>query len=71
MQQKAEMCIRDRGNVGGRADDYTFEAGYTYNFTVYLLGQNDATAVEIIPGGGTPNTLSLIHILSLNMSVML
>ena len=46
-----------QGNVGGRANDYTFEAGYTYNFTVYLLGQNDATDVEIIEGGGsTPNT---------------
>ena len=44
-----------QGNVGGRANDYTFEAGYTYNFTVYLLGQNDATDVEII-GGGAPNT---------------
>ena len=40
-----------QGNIGGRADDYEFEAGYTYNFTVYLLGQNDATDVEIIPGG--------------------
>ncbi|MFR1507384.1 MAG: DUF2436 domain-containing protein [Christensenellales bacterium] len=47
----------NQGNVGGRADDYEFEAGYTYNFTVYLLGQNDATDVEIIEGGGsTPNT---------------
>jgi len=46
-----------QGNIGGRADDYEFEAGYTYNFTVYLLGQNDATDVEIIEGGGsTPNT---------------
>ena len=46
----------NQGNVGGRADDYEFVAGNTYNFTVYLLGQNDATDVEIIPGGGTPNT---------------
>ena len=45
-----------QGNVGGRADDYEFEAGYTYNFTVYLLGQNDATDVEIIPGGGVTPT---------------
>ena len=44
-----------QGNIGGRADDYEFEAGYTYNFTVYLLGQNDATDVEIIPGGETPS----------------
>ena len=44
-----------QGNVGGRADDYEFVAGNTYNFTVYLLGQNDATDVEII-GGGTPST---------------
>ena len=43
-----------QGNIGGRADDYEFEAGYTYNFTVYLLGQNDATDVEIIPGGEPP-----------------
>ena len=45
-----------QGNVGGRADDYEFVAGYTYNFTVYLLGQNDATDVEIIPGGGVTPT---------------
>ena len=45
-----------QGNVGGRANDYEFEAGYTYNFTVYLLGQNDATDVEIIPGGGVTPT---------------
>ena len=46
----------EQGNIGGRADDYTFEAGYTYEFTVYLLGMNDATDVTITPGGGTPNT---------------
>ena len=47
-----------QGNIGGRADDYEFEAGYTYNFTVYLLGQNDATDVEIIPGGGEPPVIT-------------
>ena len=46
---------------GGRADDYAFEAGYTYNFTVYLLGQNDATDVEIIPGGGVTPTPRTSH----------
>ena len=35
-----------QGNVGGRADDYTFEAGYTYNFTVYLLGHDIPRAAE-------------------------
>ena len=46
----------EQGNVGGRADDYTFQAGYTYEFTVYLLGQYDATDVTITPGGGVPPT---------------
>ena len=48
----------NQGNVGGRADDYEFVAGNTYNFTVYLLGQNDATDVEIIPGGGEPPVIT-------------
>ena len=46
----------EQGNIGGRADDYTFQAGYTYEFTVYLLGQYDATDVTITPGGGVPPT---------------
>ena len=40
-----------QGNVGGRQDDYEFEAGKTYEFTVTLLGDNDATDV-VISGGG-------------------
>lgn len=40
-----------QGNVGGRQDDYEFEAGKTYEFTVTLLGENDATNV-VISGGG-------------------
>ena len=38
----------DNGNVGGRADDYEFETGCTYIFTVSLGGSNDQTDVEII-----------------------
>ena len=47
----------DSGSIGGRANDYTFEAGNTYTLTVSLDGQYDRTDVEIIEGGGsTPNT---------------
>ena len=35
------------GNVGGRYDDYVFEAAKTYEFHVYLKGSNDATDVTI------------------------
>ena len=37
----------DQGNVGGRANDYVFKSGATYEFTVYLSGQHDATDVVI------------------------
>ncbi len=37
-----------QGNVGGRADDYVFEGGMTYEFHMYLLGSNDATDVTIM-----------------------
>jgi len=40
-----------QGNVGGRQNDYEFEAGNTYEFTVTLSGQNDAVNV-VITGGG-------------------
>ncbi len=35
------------GNVGGRYDDYVFEAGKTYEFYVHSGGSNDATDVSI------------------------
>ena len=35
------------GNIGGRYDDYVFEAGKTYEFHVYFGGQYDATDVTI------------------------
>ncbi len=40
-----------QGNVGGRQNDYTFEAGSTYEFTVTMQGSNDAVNV-VITGGG-------------------
>ena len=39
-----------QGNVGGRQDDYVFEAGKTYEFTLYMSGTNDATDVTITDG---------------------
>ena len=35
------------GNVGGRQDDYVFEAGKTYEFVPSLYGQNDGVDVTI------------------------
>ena len=40
------------GTIGGRYDDYTFEAGYTYTFHVYFGGANDATDLTITGGKG-------------------
>ena len=37
----------DGGSIGGRKDDYVFEAGKTYEFHVYLDGQNDAVDLTI------------------------
>ncbi len=35
------------GNVGGRQDDYVFEPGTTYEFTIHVSGTNDAVDVTI------------------------
>ena len=35
------------GNVGGRQDDYVFEPGTTYEFTIHVSGSNDAVDVTI------------------------
>ena len=40
----------DNGSIGGRANDYTFEAGNTYTFTVSLDGQYDRTDITVTPG---------------------
>ena len=45
----------EQGNVGGRADDYIFEEGYSYEFEVTLMGSNDGTDVTVTdPTGYTP-----------------
>ena len=41
------------GNVGGRQNDYVFEAGRTYEFTVSMFGGNDG--VDVVISGGTKN----------------
>jgi len=40
------------GNIGGRYDDYEFEGGKTYEFTVSLGGSNDRVDLEITEAGG-------------------
>lgn len=42
------------GNVHGRANDYTFEAGRTYTFTVTLDGSTDKVDLSVVLGGTTP-----------------
>jgi hypothetical protein len=39
------------GNVGGRQDDYVFEAGRTYEFVLSAYGTNDGVDVTISNGG--------------------
>ena len=41
------MWIVSAGNVGGRANDYVFEAGHNYEFTVSFGGSNDRVDVTI------------------------
>jgi hypothetical protein len=45
------------GNVGGRQDDYVFEAGSSYEFTV-SLGTNGNDQVDVAINGAAPRSLS-------------
>ena len=45
------------GNVSGRQDDYVFEPGTTYEFTIYVSGTNDAVDVTITDN----NTWTLVE----------
>ena len=49
------------GNVGGRYDDYVFEGGHTYEFTVSYYGGNDGVDVTVTGGKGMyqPNMSAL------------
>ena len=38
------------GNVGGRYDDYVFEGGHIYEFTVSMYGSNDGVDVTVTGG---------------------
>jgi hypothetical protein len=39
------------GNIPGRYDDFEFEGGNTYTFTVTIGGQNDQVNLEVTEGG--------------------
>ena len=57
----ANYIASSNGNIGGRYDDFTFEAGHTYEFHVYFGGYNDATDLTVTGGAksfrsmGQPN----------------
>ena len=57
----ANYIASSNGNIGGRYDDFTFEAGHTYEFYVYFGGYNDATDLTVTGGAksfrsmGQPN----------------
>jgi hypothetical protein len=42
------MWIAGEGDIPGRYDDYVFEPGVTYHFTMQLFGTGDGAALEII-----------------------
>lgn len=52
----------DNGTVPGRADDYTFEAGYTYIFSPAIYGTQDGIDIEIIEGMADPSVISNVSI---------
>ena len=54
----------EQGDVQGRYDNYVFEAGLSYVFTVTLVGQNDNLAIEITnPDYSNPTNLTASDIL--------
>ena len=48
----------DDGNVNSRQDDYVFEAGKTYEFTVKAFGPTDGVNVAITDNGNTWTTVN-------------
>ncbi len=44
------------GNIPGRYDDFEFEGGNTYTFTVTIGGQNDQVNLEVTEGGTPVDT---------------
>jgi hypothetical protein len=47
------------GTIGGRYDDFTFEAGNTYTFHVYFGGSNDATDLTVTPSKNVPAKMAV------------
>jgi len=52
-QKGAKIWIAsDKGTGKGRADDFVFEAGKTYKFSIKMFGMNDGVELTV-EGGGT------------------
>ena len=52
----------EQGLVQGRYDDYVFESGLAYTFTVSLVGQNDDVEIAITSDYSNPTDLTVSNI---------
>ena len=52
----------EQGDVNGRYNDYVFESGFAYTFTISLVGENDNVAIDITSNYENPTNLVASHI---------
>ena len=59
----------EQGDVNGRYNDYVFESGFAYVFTISLVGENDNVAIDITSNYENPTNLAASHIHSDNATL--
>ena len=52
----------ENGSVQGRYNDFVFESGFAYTFTISLVGENDDVAIEIASAFENPTNLTVSNI---------